>query len=145
MIFDYFRQNAACGIEGCASSVRHQDSLQDPADSHVCCKPEAYPTGLAICNSSSTHLYISVLCLLDNQPFNCSTFVQYLQSKANTNGCRICVDIMTGEKLSIQFNMEITYWSVRLYTVQEGRGLGKGGGRENRYFSQLHVSFYWKI
>ena len=57
----------------------------------------------------------------------------------HANGCRINVDIMTGEKSS-QFRL-LTWTSLIIQFVHPvgWRGWGKGGGREDCYFSQLQV------
>ena len=56
------------------------------------------------------------------------------QPSAYRNGCRIYVDIITGEKLlSIQIaNIELIYWSVHL---SSRRQLGKGGGQGKSLYS----------
>ena len=59
------------------------------------------------------------------------------------NGCRIYVDIMTGEKLSsIQVtNMDIIYYSV-LSSSRKRRVCGKYGQCGYLYYSQLQVLLY---
>ena len=48
-----------------------------------------------------------------------SEFVVYI-FLCQYNGCRINVDIMTGEKLSSLGDMEFVYWSVRSFSRRGG-------------------------